>query len=84
MSFARVKAAHVRLTFDNVVSTGPNELSRRKGHNYLTVFAELLQNNWFCCVNKNLNKKFSDDKNCYSRWCKATIYQSISGLKKNP
>ena len=42
MLFAHVKAAHARLSFDNVVWVGGDEMNRRKGHNYLTVFADLL------------------------------------------
>ena len=42
MLFAHVKAAHDRLSFDNVVWVGADEMNRRKGHNYLTVFADLL------------------------------------------
>ncbi len=42
MLFAHVKAAHASLSFDNVVWVGANEMNRRKGHNYLTVFADLL------------------------------------------
>ena len=42
MLFAHVKAAHARLSFDNVVWVGGDEMNRRKGHNYLTVFANLL------------------------------------------
>ena len=42
MLFAHVKAAHARLSFDNVVWVGAAEMNRRKGHNYLTVFADLL------------------------------------------
>ena len=42
MLFVHVKAAHARLSFDNVVWVGADEMNRRKGHNYLTVFADLL------------------------------------------
>jgi transposase len=42
MLFAHVKAAHARLSFDNVVWVGADEMNRRKGQNYLTVFADLL------------------------------------------
>jgi transposase len=42
MLFAHVKAAHARLSFGNVVWVGCDEMNRRKGHNYLTVFADLL------------------------------------------
>ena len=42
MLFAHVKAAYERLSFDNVVWVGADEMNRRKGHNYLTVFADLL------------------------------------------
>jgi transposase len=42
MLFAHVKAAHARLSFDNVVWVGGDEMNRRKGHNYLTGFADLL------------------------------------------
>ena len=42
MVFAHVKAAHARLSFDNVVWMGADELNRRKGHNYLTVFTDLI------------------------------------------
>ncbi len=42
MLFAHVKAAHTRLNFDNVVWVGADEMNRRKGHNCLTVFADLV------------------------------------------
>ncbi len=42
MLFANVKVAHARLSFDNVVWVGAHEMNRRKGHNYLTVFADPL------------------------------------------
>ena len=42
MLFAHVKAAYERLSFDNVVWVGADEMNRRKGHNYLTVFADLV------------------------------------------
>jgi transposase len=41
MLFAHVKAAHARLTFEDVVRVGADEMNRRKGHHYLTVFADL-------------------------------------------
>jgi hypothetical protein len=40
MLFAHVKAAHARLSFDNVVWVGADEMNRHKGQNYLTVFAD--------------------------------------------
>ncbi len=43
MLFAHVKAAHASLSFDNVVWEGADEVNRRKkGHKYLTVFADLV------------------------------------------
>ncbi len=42
MLFAHVKAAYERLSFDTVVWVGADEMNRRKGHNYLTVFADLV------------------------------------------
>jgi hypothetical protein len=42
MLFDRLKAAHARLSFDNVVWVGADEMNQRKGHNYLMVFADLL------------------------------------------
>ena len=42
MIFAHVKAAYERLSFDTVVWVGADEMNRRKGHNYLTVFADLM------------------------------------------
>ncbi len=42
MLFAQLKAAHARLSFNNVVWVGADEMNRRKGHNYLTVFADLV------------------------------------------
>jgi len=42
MLSAHVKAAHARLSFDKVVWVGADEMNRRKGHNYLTVFADLM------------------------------------------
>jgi hypothetical protein len=42
MLFAHVKAANERLSFENVIWADIDEMNRRKGHNYLTVFADLL------------------------------------------
>jgi transposase len=51
MLFAHVKATYERLSFDNVVRVGADEMSRRKGLNYLTVFADLMTKSLgsFCC-----------------------------------
>jgi len=42
MLFADVKAAHAQLSFDNMVWVRAHEMNRRKGHNYLTMFAYLI------------------------------------------
>jgi transposase len=42
MPFVQVNAAYRRLSFDTVVWVGADEMNRRKGHNYLTVFADLV------------------------------------------
>jgi transposase len=42
MLFAHVKVAHAQLSFDTVVWVGADEMNRRKGHNYLTVIADLV------------------------------------------
>jgi transposase len=42
MFFANVKAPYERLSFDNVVWVGADEMNRRKGHNYPTVFDDLV------------------------------------------
>ncbi len=42
MLFAHVKAAQARLNFDNVVWVGADQMNRRKGRNYLTVFPDLV------------------------------------------
>jgi transposase len=42
MLFAQVKAAYGRLSFDTVAWVGADDMNRRKGHNYLTVFADLV------------------------------------------
>ena len=42
MLFAHAKAAHVRLGYDNMVRLGADEINRRNGHNYPTVFADLM------------------------------------------
>jgi len=39
--FAHVDAAWAALSWENVVWVGADEMNRRKGHNYLTVFADL-------------------------------------------
>jgi transposase len=39
--FAHVDAAWSELSWENVVWVGADEMNRRKGHNYLTVFADL-------------------------------------------
>jgi len=41
MLFAHVDAAWAALSWENVVWVGADEMNRRKGHNYLTVFADL-------------------------------------------
>ncbi len=42
MLFRQVDAAYAEADFSNVCCVGADELSLRKGHNYLTVFADLL------------------------------------------
>jgi hypothetical protein len=42
MLFTHVKAAYERLSFDTVVWVGADEMNRRNGQNYLTVFADLV------------------------------------------
>ena len=39
--FAHVDAAWTELSWENVTWVGADEMNRRKGHNYLTVFADL-------------------------------------------
>jgi transposase len=39
--FAHVEAAWAGLSWENVVWVGADEMNRKKGHNYLTVFADL-------------------------------------------
>jgi transposase len=41
MIFAHVDAAWADLSWENVVWIGADEMNRRKGHNYLTVFVDL-------------------------------------------
>ena len=42
MLFAHVKAAHARLSSANVVWVGADEINRRKGNNYVPIFADLV------------------------------------------
>jgi transposase len=42
MLFTHVKAAYERLSFDTVVWVGADEMNRRNGQNYLTVFADFV------------------------------------------
>jgi transposase len=42
MLFAHVRLAYAQLTMEDVVWVGADEMNRRKGHNYLTVFADLV------------------------------------------
>jgi len=42
MLFAHWEGAHARLSFDNLVWAGTDEMNRRKGHNYLTLFADFV------------------------------------------
>ncbi len=37
-----LKAAFKRMSFENVVWVGSDEMNRRKEHNYLTVFSDLV------------------------------------------
>jgi len=39
---AHLKAEHTRMSFDTLVLVGADEINRRKGHDYLTVFADLM------------------------------------------
>jgi transposase len=41
MLFAHVEAAWTELSWENVVWVGADEMNRRKGHDYLTVFVDL-------------------------------------------
>jgi hypothetical protein len=40
--FVHVKVAHARFSFDNVVWGGADEMNRRKGYNYQSVFSDLM------------------------------------------
>jgi hypothetical protein len=42
MLFSKVKVAHARLSFDNVVLVGPEEINRPNEHNYLTLLVDLM------------------------------------------
>ena len=42
MLFALMKAAQALLSFSNLICVGADEINRREGHNYLTVFADLM------------------------------------------
>jgi len=42
MLFAHVDGAHAQLSMEDVVWVGADEMNRRKGHNYLTVFVDLM------------------------------------------
>ena len=42
MLFSKVKVAHARLSFDNVVLVGAKEINRPNGHNYLTLLVDLM------------------------------------------
>ncbi len=42
MLFTHMKAVYEPLSFENLVWVGANEMNRRQGQNYLTVFADLL------------------------------------------
>jgi transposase len=42
MLFAHVQAAYAQLSMEEVVWIGADEMNRKKGHNYLTVFVDLL------------------------------------------
>ena len=42
MLFAHVKSAYERFSFDAVVWLGADEMNQRKGHNHLTVLADLV------------------------------------------
>ena len=42
MLFAHVDGAWASLSWENVVWVGADEMNRKKGHNYLTVFADLV------------------------------------------
>jgi transposase len=41
MLFAQVEEAHRRMTMEDLVWVGADEMNRKKGHNYITVFADL-------------------------------------------
>lgn len=43
MLFGHVDAAWKELSWENVVWVGADEMNRRKGHNYLTVFVDLVE-----------------------------------------
>ena len=45
-----MKAAHARLSFDNVVWVEADEISRRKVHNHRTSFADLMLKRVLCAA----------------------------------
>jgi hypothetical protein len=42
MLFSKVKVAHSRLSFDNVVLVGAEDINRPNEHNYLTLLVDLM------------------------------------------
>jgi hypothetical protein len=52
-----VKAAYERLSFENLIWVGVDEMNRRKGHNYLTVFADLLAKRVLFATRNNARKR---------------------------
>ena len=42
MFFAHANLAHARLSLASVVWVGGDDMNRHKGHNYLTVFGDLM------------------------------------------
>jgi transposase len=54
MLLAHVDEAHAKLEMDDVTCVGADEMNRRKGHNYLTVFCDLLKKRvLFACEGKD-------------------------------
>jgi len=47
MLFRQVDAAHAEADFSNVCCVGVDEMSVRKGHEYVSVFADLVVTNFF-------------------------------------
>ena len=85
--FDHVKASYERLSFENVVWVGADEMNRRKGNNYLSVFADLVAKRFLfakSCNESSVREMSAKELLRHSGHPKSVRYKAIEMIAQAP